>query len=194
MSKLILASTSIYRKKQLKRIIQEFQLVAPQIDEDDFKNHITVPELLVETLAEEKASTILKQFPDSVIIGADQVASFEGEVLGKPGSYEKAHEQIQKLQGHKHHLLTSICILSKFRKEIYTDNTTLFMKNLSNDQISNYLKLDKPYDCAGSYKIEEHGINLFEKIESQDQSAIIGLPLIKLSLLLEEFGFVCFES
>ncbi len=194
MSTLILASSSIYRKKLLERIINNFEIVPPEIDESDFKSHIHEPELLSTTLAEEKALAVLKKYPEATVIGSDQVVSLEGEILSKPGTIEKAQRQLESLQSKKHNLYTSFCIVNKLRKQMHTHHTVLHMKALTPQQIANYINKDKPFDCAGSYKFEEHGISLFEKVECNDQSAVTGLPLIKLSLLLEEFGFELLSS
>lgn len=194
MTKLILASTSPYREKLLKRIVPEFRILKPNVDEDDFKAHISEPQMLAESLAEEKALSVFNKHEKSIVIGGDQVASIDGEILGKPGDITRGVEQLLKLQGKTHRLFTSVCIMGPDRKELYTNETILTMKALDEEQIRTYLKLDKPFDCAGSYKIEKHGIALFEKVESDDFTAITGLPLIKLSLILEEFGFVSFSN
>ena len=192
MKNLILASSSTYRKKLLLRIASDFSVIKPKLDEDDFKKHISEPKILAETLAEQKALEVFKNHPEAVVIASDQLVSLDGEILGKPHNFEGAFNQLTKMQGKPHHLFTSVCVMNKDRKEIYTDETILKMKALDEAQIELYINLDEPFDCAGSYKIEEHGIALFESIETNDHTAITGLPLIKLSMLLEEFGFISF--
>jgi septum formation protein len=120
-------------------------------------------------------------FPGDWILGADQLVDFGGESLGKTPNFEKARAQLQRLQGRFHELVTSYCLIGPQTELTHTDRTRLHMRPLSGKQIESYLRQDEPYDCAGSYKLEKAGISLFEKIESQDFSAIQGLPLIAFS-------------
>jgi len=186
---LILASTSPYRAALLSRLRLPFVQAGSEVDEDSFKSKILDPLELTKTLAFEKASSVFRGNPSSIIIGGDQVSTFNGEILGKPGDRDKAIAQLIKLQGATHQLMTSTCILSEKEKVLWTEVTTLKMRPLTEEQCIRYVQKDNPIDCAGSYKIEEHGITLFESIEGDDQSAIVGLPLIRLTQELTRMGF-----
>lgn len=190
MSSLILASTSPYRRELLERLQIPFSALDSKVDEDPFKEDITDPMILTKTLAFEKAKAIFKDHPEDYVIGSDQISLFEGEILGKPGSAEAAIIQLRKVAGKSHQLITSTCILGPngFVYE-WTNITTLTMRELSLDEIKRYVEKDDPLYCAGSYKIESLGISLFDSIETEDSTAIVGLPLIELSKKLREVGF-----
>lgn len=119
-----------------------------------------------------------------IILGGDQLVSFEGRILGKPGTREKAISQLEMMSGKAHELVTAICLLEGSQKLEHVDITRIQLKNLSRKQIEKVVDLDQPFDCAGSYKIEKHGIALIEKIETEDFTAIQGLPLLALSRML----------
>lgn len=180
---LILASTSKYRQELLSRLAYTFTAQAPLIDEDKEKDPSLAPQALAEKLAQLKAASL--KGPGKVVIGGDQLVAFEGRILGKSHTPEKAVEQLLSMQGKTHELITAICVFDGEKMMPYTDITRMHMKPLTRAQAERYVGLDNPTDCAGSYKIEKHGIMLFEKIESQDFTAIQGLPLIALSKLLE---------
>ncbi|MBL7665141.1 MAG: septum formation protein Maf [Bacteriovoracaceae bacterium] len=186
MTKVILASSSVYRKMLLKKILPEFESISPEVDEEAVKKKIKNPKKLSQFLAREKALAIQKKFPDCIVIGSDQVVSLKNEILSKPGELNKAIKQISKLNGKYHQLYTSIYVCGPESTYEHTDVTKLKMKKLKTSQIVNYLNQDKPFDCAGSYKIEEKGITLFEKIECEDFNAITGLPLMALTKILEK--------
>lgn len=190
MKKLILASASIYRKQLLSRLGLSFECIAADIDEDSYKNLLSDPQEIAEVLAYEKANKILKSHPDCVIIGSDQLAYIDNQILGKTGSIDGSFQQLKLLSGKTHKLITAFCVLSQDKKEQVINITTLKMKDLSDLQIKNYLRADNPIDCAGSYKLELNGISLFNEIDTSDQTAIIGLPLISLGQVLGGFGFV----
>lgn len=183
---LVLGSTSKYRKELLERLAIPFTAMAPTINEDEHKDLSLSPQALAEKLAFLKAQSL--KASDRVVIGGDQLVSLDGEILGKAGTVPKAIEQLQKMRGKTHQLITSICIFDGDQYEIHTNVTDLEMKNLSDDEIINYIELDNPLDCAGTYKIELHGIKLFNKIKTDDFTAIQGLPLIKLNQMLERKG------
>lgn len=183
---LILASTSKYRQELLSRLAYSFTAQAPLIDEDKEKDPSLPPKALAEKLARLKAASL--KGPDRVVIGGDQLVSFEGRILGKSHTSEKAVEQLLSMQGKVHELITAICVFNGDEMTAYTDITRMHMKKLTRAQIERYVQLDMPTDCAGSYKIEKHGIMLFDKIESEDFTAIQGLPLIALSKILENQG------
>ncbi|WII73773.1 nucleoside triphosphate pyrophosphatase [Bdellovibrio sp. 22V] len=183
---LILASTSKYRQELLSRLAYTFTSQAPLIDEEKEKDPSLSPRALAEKLAYLKAASL--KAPGRVVIGGDQLVSFEGRIIGKSHTREKAVEQLLAMQGKTHELITAICVFDGDKPIPYTDITRMHMKPLSREKIERYVDLDQATDCAGSYKIEKHGIQLFEKIESQDFTAIQGLPLIELSKILENLG------
>lgn len=188
MKKLILASSSPYRKALLERLGLKFECISPDVDEDKFKDLIKDPIELAQTLAKEKAMAIAKSHPEAIIIGSDQLLHFEGQNLGKAGTLEKAFDQLKMLSGKSHQLVTSFCILHPEGEHLETNVTTLKMRNLSDAGIKNYLISDNPIDCAGSYKLELKGISLFEKIDTDDHTAIIGLPLLSVGSVLIGLG------
>ncbi len=127
---------------------------------------------------------------NAVVIGSDQVCSLDNTIFSKPQNKDNAIKQIQQMSGRKHQLLTSVTICSSEDSFTWTNTTSLTMRALQESEIERYLEIDKPYDCAGSYKLESMGIKLFSKIEMSDHTAIIGLPLIEISnTLLSRFGF-----
>ena len=187
--RLILASQSPYRKAQLENLGVNFLSIRPQVDEEKLKGN--GPRDLVELtryLALHKAESLRREHPDAIIFGSDQLAELDGERLDKPGSHTRAVEQLQRMQGRSHRLITSLCVLSPDSTFTFTDITTLHLRALSDEQIESYLRQDQPYDCAGSYKIEKAGMALIARLETQDPSAIQGLPLISLTSALLQLG------
>lgn len=185
---LILASTSKYRQELLARLAYRFIAQPPLIDEENEKDPTLTPRALAEHLAFKKAESLNQ--PNNVVIGGDQLIAFEGRILGKAHTSENAVEQLRSMQGKKHELITAICVFDGLQAHLHTDITTMTMKSLSLAQIERYVKRDQATDCAGSYKIEKHGIMLFDKIESQDFTAIQGLPLIALNKILQSCDLV----
>ena len=179
--KIILASKSPYRKQLLARLGIEFECMPSSFDEAPLKQLIADPKELTAKLALEKANIVAQSHPDTLVIGSDQVAHLEGEILGKTGSYDGSVQQLLKLSGKTHELITSYIILYQGKIVGYTDITQLKMRKLSEEQIKKYLTHDNPIDCAGSYKLELSGISLFEEIKTKDHTAIVGLPLIQLA-------------
>jgi septum formation protein len=145
---------------------------------------------LAEALARGKAAGVARLEPDAAIIGCDQLVSFGGRVFGKPGSADRAVDQLESMSGETHELITSMVILLGDREFVHTDVTRLRMRRLTRAELERYVAADRPLDCAGSYKLEERGITLFDRIESDDHTAITGLPLIALVGFLRELGFV----
>ena len=188
MKKIILASTSPYRKALLERLMIDFDCIPPQVDEDKFKEMISDPYELAQTLGYEKANAIAKHHPDSVVIGSDQLAHCNGKRLSKPQNFDNALKQLNFLSGNLHELVTSVTIIKGKTQVSFTNITKLKMRNLTEGQIKRYLLKDQPFDCAGSYKLELSGIALFEEIKTEDQSAIIGLPLIQTATELLKLG------
>jgi septum formation protein len=190
MKKILLASTSVYRKELLARLGLAFDCIAPNVDELPYQQKILDPKELALTLAHAKAQAVATQFPEAIVIGSDQVACLGDEIFGKAGSNENAFLQLKKLSGKTHQLLTAFCVMSKEATLTKINATTLKMRNLTDLQIKNYLRLDNPVDCAASYKLELRGISLFEEIQTSDYTAIIGLPLIELARTLANVGVV----
>ena len=186
--KLILASSSKYRANLLKRLISNFKIVAPQIDETQFDNEL--PQDYVKRLSIEKARTVAKDYPASWVIGSDQIAEFDGLILGKPGNIQKAQQQLLSFSGKQVFFRTGVSIINVSSNTCYYKEsiTRVYFKQLNEKTIIRYLELDQPYDCAGSFKIESRGVVLFEKIHSDDPTALEGLPLIELCQLFEKCG------
>ncbi|MGZ3744579.1 MAG: Maf family protein [Pseudobdellovibrionaceae bacterium] len=187
MKKIVLASTSPYRQELLKQLGLPFEAQRPLIDEEAEKDPALSPQKLAEKLAFLKAQSLVKD--GGVVIGGDQLVAHRGMILGKPQTRDRAIEQLLHMQGQAHELITTICIFDGETPIVHTDITRLYMKPLTKKQIERYVDLDQPWDCAGSYKIEKHGMMLFDKIESEDFSAIQGLPLLALSRILKTCGF-----
>ena len=186
--KLILASTSPHRRALLERLGLPFTAVAPGVDETrSFKEPVGE---LVKRLSRAKAEAVAAAHPGALIIGSDQAAEREGEILGKPGGHAEAVAQLKAASGKYLKFHTGLCLLDTrdgSRRE-YTDVTRVIFRTLRDEEIERYLQAEKPYDCAGSFKSEGLGITLFEGIESSDPSALIGLPLIALARFLREAG------
>ena len=160
----------------------------PICDESLSKAGEPDPIRLAERLAHAKAASLIDASPGATIIGGDQVVSLEGQVLGKPLTAERAIEQLLSLAGQTHELITALAVIKGDRVFRHTDVTRMHMRRLSRAEIERYVANERPLDCAGSYKIESQGIALFERIESEDQTAITGLPLIALVSILTELG------
>jgi septum formation protein len=188
-TKLVLASTSIYRRALLERLGVPFRACAPLCDEESFKSINQDPRSLAESLARAKAASVVSVEPHATIIGCDQVVSFQGQVFGKPGSFATAVDQLMAMSGQTHELVTAMVVLRAERILRHTNVTSLRMRRLSRLAIERYVAADQPIDCAGAYKLEARGIALFEKIESDDHTAITGLPLIALVTILRELGY-----
>jgi len=190
--RLVLASTSRYRRELLARLGLPFTARAPACDEEALKANLpgrTPPERLAATLARAKAESLAEAEPGAAVLGADQVAAVDGEILGKPGSAEQAAQQLARLAGRAHVLVTAVALALDGSVREHVDVTRLFMRPLSRAQIERYVAADAPIDCAGSYRIEARGITLFERIESADHDAIVGLPLIALTSMLGAMGY-----
>lgn len=185
----ILASQSPYRRAQLENFGVKFSAVKPKVDESALKK--TGPPDLIDLtvyLARAKAESLVKDYPQAIIIGSDQIAEIDGRRLDKPGSYEQAKQQLQTLQGRTHRLITSLAVVHKGQMETRTDITKIQMRELDETSIETYLKLDQPFDCAGSYKIEKAGLSLVDRLFTEDPSAIQGLSLIGLTKALASLG------
>jgi septum formation protein len=184
--KIILASTSPYRKKLLEQLNISFTAVAPLVDEETLKktSSVSLSDLPL-FLAQKKAESLIALYPHSIIIGSDQMGLLDSHSLNKAGTRDKAITQLLSLQGRTHTLLTALSVYSSGQWFHHVDTTKLTMRPLTREQIVRYVDLENPIDCAGSYKIEALGVSLFENIESRDPSAIVGLPLMALTRILD---------
>lgn len=190
---LVLASTSPYRQALLARLLLEFTQIDPEIDEVEVQISGRSPAEIAGELAQRKALAVAQRLPApprSVVIGADQLVAFEGAILGKPGSREGAIAQLTRLAGETHELVTAVAVTDGTRIAAQINSTRMRMRRLSPGQIARYVDCDRPFDCAGSYKFEAHGIALFDDVSTSDASAITGMPLLVLARLLEEFGII----
>lgn len=186
MQTLVLGSTSPFRKSILEKLQLPFECAKPNIDETAYKNE--TPQALVERLAIEKSQAVANEFPNALIIGSDQVAVCEGEILGKPHNIENGIKQLTKFSGKAVTFYTGLCLYNSAtnKKSSLVEPFTVHFNVLTQTEIVNYLKAEQPYNCAGSFKSEGLGICLFEKLEGDDPNTLIGLPLIKLVSLLKE--------
>lgn len=185
---LILASTSVYRRQMLERLCVPFTVVASNVDEATLPGE--TPEHLACRLALAKAHAVAIVHPQSVVIGSDQVADLNGTALGKPGTHVRAVAQLQQMRGQTVVFQTAVavvCIASGFAKTELAQVQVQF-KNLSDAQIEQYLQTEQPYDCAGSAKSEGLGIALLDRIDNDDPTALVGLPLIRTCHLLASAG------
>lgn len=186
--RVVLASTSRYRAELLRRLLHDFDCVAPQIDEDPMPGE--APADRASRLAKAKASAVAKSQGGALVIGSDQVAELDGRVLRKPGEFAIAREQLRACSGRELRFHTAVSVIdARGEPGRWTrDLTRVRFRQLSENEIQRYLERERPFDCAGSFKAEALGIALFEKIESEDPTALIGLPLIALARLLREAG------
>ena len=185
---LILASTSRYRRELLERLRLPFRVVAPEVDEAP--RQYESPAALAQRLALAKADAVATQHPESVVIGSDQVADLDGEPIGKPGTHERAVQQLRRMSGHSVVFHTAVAVVHRanaYSGAVLVPVTVRFLA-LSDTQIEHYLRTETPYDCAGSAKAETLGIALLEAIESDDPTALVGLPLIHTCALLRQAG------
>lgn len=186
---LVLASTSVYRRTLLARLGLPFRCLAPRVDEEATKRGDWDPRELAEHLALAKARSLCKAEPNATLIGSDQLVSFAGRIYGKPGTTEGAVEQLLAMTGKSHQLITALAVWTQGQTYVHTDITTMHMRSLSRVELERYVAADHPLDCAGSYKLEERGISLFDRVETQDYTSIMGLPLIALTSLLRTLGY-----
>lgn len=186
--KIILASSSNYRKSMLKRLNLSFEIVIPDIDETAKEDES--PSQLVMRLSCQKAEKIAKSHANALVIGSDQIACLDHQVLCKPGNRENAIKQLQLMSGKSITFLTGLCLFNSVTKEFQSAIIPyeVCFRVLSIDQIKRYLDIDTPYDCAGSFKSEESGITLINKMTGDDPTALMGLPLISLAEMLRNQG------
>ncbi len=187
---LILASGSRYKRQLLERLRVSFHVYPADSDESSLPGE--TPHDLVVRLARLKAKTVAARFPDALVVAADQVAVRRGRIVGKPGTAERNIEQLRDASGEPVTFLTAVCLLreSDQRLEQHVDTTTVRFRQLTHVEIARYVELEQPFDCAGGFKSEGLGISLFERIESRDPTALIGLPLIWLSGAIRRAGLM----
>ena len=188
MPPIVLASTSAYRRELLARLQVPFSVAAPDIDE-----RAAVDETPLETacrLALAKAQAISARFPEAIVIGSDQVADVDGEPLSKPGTHDAALVQLERMQGRTIVFHTALAVICRTpsRLEIDSVPTTVKFRDLPRHALETYLRAEAPYDCAGAAKIESLGIVLVESVRSDDPTALVGLPLIRLTSMLAACG------
>ncbi len=185
---LVLASTSRYRRELLSRLTIPFQVAAPDVDETPLPGES--PSQTALRLAEVKARAVAARFPDSLIIGSDQVLMLNSEQLGKPGNFENAFAQLKQMQGHAMVFHTALCLLNSRTGNVQLRDipTVVHIRPLTDAQIESYLIKETPYDCAGSARSEGLGIALISRYDTPDPTALIGLPLIALTEMLREEG------
>jgi septum formation protein len=188
MSVLRLASTSRYRRDLLARLGLPFECTRPDVDEVPLAGE--PPDALARRLADAKARAVGRRYPDDWVIGADQVAELDGQALGKPGSFERAADQLAAASGRRVAFHTAVCVYrhADRRAFAFADRTVVQFRALNSAEIERYLHAEQPYDCAGSFKVEGLGITLFASVESVDPTALVGLPLIGLSTALRAAG------
>ena len=187
---IFLASSSRYRRDLLNRFLDNYEVVDPEVDE---RNNLGLPPAeLAQYLARKKAEAIAVNARKSLIIGADQLAVLEDRVLGKPGDHARAIEQLLASSGKSVTFLTAVCILDPVGRARYehTDKTIVRFRQFDRRLAEAYLKHDEPYDCAGSFKLEGAGFVLFESVETDDPTGLIGLPMIWVADRLLQLGYL----
>lgn len=184
--RIVLASTSRYRRELLARLRLAFDAVAPDVDEAALPDE--PPEALAVRLARAKCDAVVRRHPEALVIGSDQVAELDGRALGKPGGREAAFAQLRACSGRAVAFHTAVQLRGGDRAEALLDRTVVHFRALRDDEIGRYLDAEQPYDCAGSFKVEGLGACLFEAVENRDPTALVGLPLVALAAALRRFG------
>jgi septum formation protein len=184
-AQIVLASTSAFRRELLARLGLPFEIANPNVDETALNGE--TPEATALRLSEVKARAVVAQYPGALIIGSDQVACLDAQVFGKPGSHENAVKQLQAMRGRSVNFITGLCLLNAKTGKAHLRNvpTLVTFRDLSDDEIENYLRREQPYNCAGSAKSEGLGIAVIAKMAGDDPNALIGMPLIALCDLLK---------
>lgn len=192
--KLVLGSTSVYRRELLARLRLPFIVAAPDVDETPLPGE--APAALARRLALAKASAVAEMHPDCIVIGSDQVADLHGQPLGKPGTHDRAVAQLQAMRGHTVIFQTAVAVVCKASGFVQEDLAPVRVqfRDLGDAEIEQYLRAETPYDCAGSAKSEGLGISLLEAIDNDDPTALVGLPLIRTCRMLRAAGLNLWEQ
>lgn len=186
-AEILLASTSPFRQKQLEELQIPFRAAAPLFNEDEYKKHQTSPQDLVKELARGKAESLRESFPQAWILGSDQLVHFQGQIIGKAETPEKATQQLLQLAGQSHQLLTAMCWLTPYGALEHTDITEIHMRKISEESASNYVLTNQTWHCAGSYKIECQAALVMEKVITQDPTSVLGLPTMTFMTWYEDY-------
>ncbi len=178
---IILASGSPSRRQQLEDLGFTFKVEISGIDEDSYKTNKDIPLAeICQKLAQAKAEKVAESHPDALVLGGDQMAVLGSEIFNKAATVEQAIQSLMKLQGKRHTLFTALHMCYQKKTFSYLEINKMHMRKLTEEQVKKYVEIAKPLHCAGSYALERYGVALFEKIETRDQSAVIGFPLITL--------------
>lgn len=185
---LVLASTSPFRRELLERLAIDFQCDSPDCDETPVPGES--PQAMVQRLAEAKARSVADRYPAALVIGSDQCAELDGKILGKPGGFDTAFEQLKNASGRTVRFHTGLCLINSENRDLQVEDVLFDVefRNLGDGEITRYLEKEQPYNCAGSFKSEGLGITLFERLRGDDPTALIGLPLIALCRMLRNQG------
>lgn len=185
MIRLVLASSSPYRKSVLAKLGIDFTVESPGVDESIHNGES--PEQLVQRLAQDKARAVLEEYPRALIVGCDQVAVLNGQIIGKPGNRDNAIEQLSAESGQRVEFFIGLCLFNSEtgNLQLSCENFAVLFRTLSQQQIEYYVDKDQPYHCAGSFRSEGLGMALFTKLIGDDYNTLLGLPLIKLVSMLE---------
>lgn len=183
---IVLASTSPYRRELLQRLRLPFDVIAPAVDEARLPGE--APLAMALRLAEAKAADVARRVPEAVVIGSDQMAELDGEPIGKPHTHEAAMAQLMRAQGRSMVFHTAVAVAAGGAIQVASVPTAVWFRRLDASALDAYLRSDRPYDCAGAAKIESLGIALVERVESDDPTALVGLPLIRLTSMLAAAG------
>jgi MAF protein len=186
--RIVLASTSPFRRQLLATLDLPFECVAPDVDESPHRGE--PPADLVRRLAVAKAESVLARHADAIVIGSDQVACIDNAAVGKPGDRDTAIRQLVAASGRRIRFLTGLCLVNGVTGATHTvvEPYDVHFRSLCQEEIERYVDKEQPFDCAGSFKSEGYGITLFEKLEGRDPNALIGLPLIALAAMLRAEG------
>ena len=186
--RIILASTSKYRRELLARLGLPFEVAPPEVDETALPNEL--PQATSRRLAEAKAGAVAERFPEALVIGSDQVAVLDGLALGKPGNFANAMRQLKAMRGKEVVFHTALCLCQAASGRVQTRVVPYYVRfrAYSDAQLERYLEREQPYDCAGSARCEGLGIALIAEMRGEDPNALIGLPLIALTEMLAELG------
>ena len=190
---LILGSTSPYRRELLERLRLPFEVQRPEVDETPLKGE--TPVALAQRLAMAKAQAVAQRFPQAIVIGSDQVADLHGEPLGKPGNHPKAVAQLQRMRGQTVVFQTAVAVVCQATgfAQCELSQVKVVFRDFSDESLQHYLHTEQPYDCAGSAKSEGLGIVLLERIDNQDPTALVGLPLLLTCRLLRAAGMPLYD-